>query len=484
MFQINTKEKLAFIQLYEEKLRRKAQRRLIDFIHYLNSEYEAGWFHRELAQALEEFYEQVIRGECPRLMVLAPPQHGKSTLVSQFFPAWAMGKSPHLRFVDASYSASLAERNCAATQQLVLDLKYKEVFPEFRIGKKIESKDEFKKKQNNEIFEVIGDIGYYKAVGAGGSLTGFNYSIGIIDDPFKDHAEAYSALIRENVWNWYSTVFLTRRAPQHGIILVNTRWHDSDLSGRLLEQEPDKWKVLNFKAIATDDEKYRKSGEALHPERYPLAQLTEFRDKYPLFFAAMYQGSPVPESGALFKSEMFEFCHIPNEFDYSFVMADTAYKDQAQNDYTVFSAFGMLKGELFLRDVWRKKINASEVEMPASVFIKRFLPERFRGCYIEPKGHGIYLNQQFPKLGIPIPSDTMIREFYKDRNKNKIERANNAIPYLGNRKVHINEKINEKEELLKEVLSFPRAKNDDFVDTLIDGVRYAFAQKLSILDVL
>lgn len=468
-----------------EEIRSELSRRsLLKFIQTNEPDYEAGWFHRELCSTLEKFYDDVEAGKCPKIMIFAPPQHGKSTCVSQFLPAWALGKNPKLRFVDASYSSSLAEKNCAITQQLVVNEPYQKIFPGFRIGKNVNSEHELKKKQTNGIFEVVGQPGYYKAVGVGGSLTGFSYDIGLIDDPFKDHAEAYSVVIREAVWNWYSTVFLTRKAPKHGIIIINTRWHADDLCGRLLDQEPDEWTVYNFKAIATEDEKHRKLGEALHPERYPLSQLLSFKEKYPLFFAAMYQGNPVPESGALFKTEMFEFCSMPSEFDYSFVMADTAYRDQAQNDFNVFGAFGVKDEELYLIDVWRKKINASEVEGPAATFVRRFMQHTFRGCYIEPKGHGIYLNQQFPKLGIMVPSESQLKEFYKDRNKNKIERANNAIPYLGIKKIHINEMINEKEELLKEALSFPRAKNDDFVDIIIDAVKLAFAHRVGILDVL
>lgn len=111
----------------------------------------------------------------------------------------------------------------------------------------------------------------------GGGITGMGGHIVIVDDPFKDRASADSPTIRQNVWDWYTSTLYTRLAPGGGILVINTRWHMADLSGRLLEAaargEGDHWRVVNFPAIATEDEPHRKAGEALHPERYPLEQL-------------------------------------------------------------------------------------------------------------------------------------------------------------------------------------------------------------------
>lgn len=461
----------------EELDQELARRDLFEFVKYTTPGYQPGWWNEDLCARLEKFYADVEAGLCPMLLISAPPQHGKSQLVSKAFPAWIFGRNPNLRIVNASYAASLAEQNSRDTQRIMEGQEYLDVFPRSWLP----ANPPRGVVRTAEKFEMGRAVkGFYKAVGVGGGLTGSPYDIGIIDDPFKDHEEAYSETLREKVWNWYSTVFLTRRAPKHGLIVMNTRWHDDDLTGRLLTTEAERWTEITYKALATEDEKHRKKGEALHPERYSRKFLEEFQRLYPIFFAAMYQQSPIPESGNQFKPDMFEEGPMPAEFDSTFVMADLAYKDGEQNDMTCFTSFGVKGDQLMIRDVWMERMNADEIEEPACVFIVKEADDAFEGAYIEPKGHGIYLNQKLPKRrpSIPVPHKDAVAAFFKDRNRSKIERANVAVPYLGTRKIRLNEQIHARAELLRQVLRFPFAKHDDFTDTVIDGIKKAFAKKL------
>lgn len=454
-----------------------ARRDFFEFVKYLDPHYIEGWWNRDLCQRLQTFYEDFKAGKNPQLLIAAPPQHGKSMIVSKFFPAWLFGKNPNLRLANASYAANLAEQNSRDTQRIMESERYRLVFPVSWLPQN-PARGVLRTIEKFEIGRFF--KGFYKAIGIGGGLTGNPYDIGTVDDPFKDHEEAYSESIRQKVWDWFVSVFLTRRAPKFGLIVMNTRWHDDDLSGRLLNQEKSQWREITYKAIATENEPHRKKGEALHPERYGLKFLEPIRDRYPTFFAAMYQQTPIPQSGNQFKPSMFEYGPMPVEFDLTFIMADLAYKDGQQNDCTCFTSFGVKKDQLMVRDVWMERINADEVEEPACVFINAQLGLQFEGAYIEPKGHGIYLNQKLPKRrpSIPVPQEERIKEFFKDRNRSKVERANVAVPYLGTRKIVINEKINDRENLLRQVLRFPFAKHDDFADTLIDGIKKAFAVKL------
>lgn len=181
---------------------------------------------------------------------------------------------------------------------------------------------------------------------------------------------------------------------------------------------------------------------------------------------------------------MFEFTDLPYEFDWTFIMADTAYKEKQENDFTVFTSFGVYKNELFVRDVWRRQIKSSDVEALVEPFIRKQMQYGYRGTYIEPKGHGIYLNQAFARKSLMIPGETMIKEFYSDRRFEKVERANNVVPHLFHVKVKINKQIPMKEELLAECLIFPKGKHDDFVDTLVDGLKMVYGTSIGILDVL
>ena len=61
--------------------------------------YTPNRFHAHLAGVLER---AVARGR-GRIIVQAPPQHGKSRMVSSDFPAWFMGKHPDAPIIAASY---------------------------------------------------------------------------------------------------------------------------------------------------------------------------------------------------------------------------------------------------------------------------------------------------------------------------------------------------------------------------------------------
>ena len=318
----------------------------------------------------------------------------------------------------------------------------------------------------------------------------------IIDDPHKDAKEADSQTKRDNVWEWFIATALSRVEDDSRILVNMTRWHDDDLVGRLLLQQKEKgdhafpWMTLNLPAIRTNLEREddpRDIGEALWPWKYNEDRLRRIEATAgPRWWSALYQQDPVPASGGLFTQDMFDFVSVANiKWKYRFAMADTAYKDKQENDFTVFTVFGVDENDdLYVIDVWRKRIKAKDIEKPVVVFLTSYMGYEFRGCYIEPKGHGIYLNQKLPTMGVVMPSDTMIEKFFQDRKWDKVQRANNAIPFLGNRKVHINEKINDKTELLNEVLRFPRAAHDDFVDTVIDGIKFTYASSYGILDVL
>lgn len=279
----------------------------------------------------------------------------------------------------------------------------------------------------------------------------------------------------------------------NGLVSHNTRWHEDDLAGRLLElMKKDKnaiqWDILLLPAIkASEDnlEDKRNIGEPLWPEKYNLDQLNAIKSSIgPRAWTSLYQQNPRIDGGGFFTAEMFKIEAVPTNFDYTFIIADTSYKDNHDSDYTVFCHFGVKNNQLYVNDLFRKQIKASEVEHPGEVFIRKHQSYNFRGSYIEPKGHGIYLNDIYARKGLMIPGESRIKEFFADRRLNKVERASNAVPHITNRQVIINENIIQKDEILAEVLAFPKGTHDDFVDCLVDGIKFTYGQSLSILDVL
>lgn len=286
---------------FKEAIRQEgARRKMLSFASYMQPSYKWNWHHNDIADALDKFF----KGEIKRLMLFLPPQHAKSTFTSQLFPAQALGKNPDLKIILGSYSASLAESMNRIVQRHIDSPEYANLFPQTKLqaaganGKYV---------RNAEQFDIVDHDGYLKAVGVGGSTTGKPADIFIIDDPHKDREEARSALISQKVWDWYTDVVYTRLHNNSGVLLIQTRWDDMDLAGRLLKQmeqsmqrgdtDYEKWTVLCFPAIKENDSNPndpRKVGEALWPEKHNLQRLNIIKNQSLRTFQSLYQQNPQP----------------------------------------------------------------------------------------------------------------------------------------------------------------------------------------------
>lgn len=479
--------------LKKEIIKAKARTDILAFTLHTKEDYEIGWHHKKLAAKLNAF----VRGEIQYLMVFMPPRHGKSELVSRRLPAFLHGWYPDAEIMAASYLDSLAGDMCIDVQNIIDSKPYQELFPETKIWPPGTSY--VKGTRNSSEHHIVGRKGKYRGQGVGGSFTGKGANFIIVDDPIKGRETADSAAFREKLWNFYNNDLFSRletnlKTGRKGQVLITqTRWHEDDLSGRLLDlmkKDPNavQWEIVDFPAIRVDmdnPDDPRQIGEALWPEKYSVEQLNQIKSSAgPRAWSSLYQQNPVPDGGGLFNDKMFEFVDLPSQFDWSFIMADTAYSEKQEADFTVFTCFGVIGEQLYIRDVFRKQMKSSDVEKEVEPFIRKFLGYGYRGTYIEPKGHGIYLNQAWAVKGLMIPGETEIKEFYSDRRFNKVERANNVVPHLANRKVLINKALANKEDLVAECLGFPKAKHDDFVDTVVDGLKKIYGRAISILDVL
>lgn len=275
-------------------------------------------FHQVLADKLQAGYEKLKAGHDVRMIIEAPPQHGKSTEVSELFPAWVMGKEGW-PVICASYAMSLAERKSQRARDIVASEVYRWIFPESGLSENSTSKEYWENK--------IGAS--YKAVGRGGGLTGNPGKILLADDLIADKQEAESEKVREDAWDWWNTVFYTRKQEVSMIVLVETRWHLDDPAGKLEEQQKkaeerglkkgtyDEWEQLTFPAIPDEDlyidgKLFLKAGEALSPARFSKAAL--IRTKNALIdsgkiadWAAMYQQQPIISENATFRKAWFKY---------------------------------------------------------------------------------------------------------------------------------------------------------------------------------
>ena len=281
-------------------------------------------FHTVYYRVLEAF----AAGHIPRLIVTMPPQHGKSVGAATLLPAYLLGLDPDLRVAIASYSASLASKFNRRVQRILESSEYGELFPATTIKQGGKPANYLR---TAEEVEIVGCRGGLLSVGREGSLTGNRVDCFILDDLYKDAMEANSPLVRENCWEWYTSVVRTRMHNRSRELIVFTRWHDEDLIGTLMRREPvvcmteweqlaelpsGAWLHLNFEALKTSEPSGldpRAPGEALWEEQHGAALLAEKRRLDPLQFECMYQGHPAAREGLLYGTGFAEYERLPHE---------------------------------------------------------------------------------------------------------------------------------------------------------------------------
>ena len=402
------------------------------------------------------------------------PTHN-SEIISRNFPAYALGRNPNLKIVGTSYSANLAEQFSRSIQRIIDSKEYQAIFPNTYLNGSNVRTDVRGYIRNVDAFEMVGNKGFYKAVGVGGSLTGTPVDIAIIDDPVKDALEAYSPIYRERVWDWYTSVLLTRLHNDSKQLFIMTRWHDDDLAGRILKREADKWKVLSIPAIreTLDDGNNfdsRKVGEALWPKRHSLERLLDAQRRSPRFFSALYQQHPSVEGGNIIKEawfnhiSLFEFKKKRRNEAVTFFV-DTAYTEKTTNDPTGILGSCMIGNNIYI--VCAKKVNMKFPELC------RFLPSYVRdngygegsSVRIEPKANGIsVIDQLYESTDLNVVSTPSPKE-------SKETRLNAASPYVESGRVYL-VGGDWNDTFIDEVCGFPAKPHDEFVDLLCYSLDY------------
>lgn len=384
-----------------------ARRKLIAFTQQTFPAYRANWHHEVLADALDQF----IDGPITRLLVFLPPRYGKSELVSRRLPALILGRNPDARIISCSYGAKLASRNNRDVQRIIDDARYAELFPDTRLfGKNIRTVAQGTFLRNNDIFEIIGHRGYYISAGIGGAITGMGADYALIDDPIKNRLEANSETFRDNIWEWYTSTLYTRLEENARVLVTMTRWHEDDLAGRLLQQmsadpEADQWTVIRFPAIKDEpDIPYdpREPGEALWPDKYPVARLATIKATVGSSeWEAVFQQRPAPAEGGMLKRGWWQFYRTPPaRFDEVIQSWDMSFKDTKSSDFVVGQVWGRRGAEKFLLDQVRARMDFPTAAQ-AVVLLSAKWPEA-RAKLIEGKANGpaviAYLTKRIPGL--------------------------------------------------------------------------------------
>lgn len=438
----------------EEQKRRADQLSLVTWCEQALAPYghKPAAHHKLLIAELE----QVERGHTRKLMVFMPPGSAKTTYGSVLFPPWFMSRHPNSTVIGASSGSMLADRISGLVQSKIRE------FPDLLKYKlKTENVQHWRSDNGCE----------YRSAGAGGLITGFRSDLTIIDDPVKSRKEADSLTIRDAIWNWYNADVIGRARPDARTVIIMTRYHEDDLAGRLLQTDPEGWRVISLPAVAgSDDALGRQPGEwlwedddygfgrSLRSKRAALEAAGSLRD-----WESLYQQNPRPGEGALFKAESFGIVVVPpisRQVVRAWDLAATEAIGGRDPDYTVGVKLSRLdSGRFIVLDVTRFRGNPRVVTENIVNTAKMDGKSVKIGLPQDPgqagKAQVHYLVSQLAGFQVQVSPETGAKETRAMPMASQVEAGNvSLVEARWNR------------AFLEEVSGFPSVAHDDQVDAL------------------
>jgi predicted phage terminase large subunit-like protein len=456
--------------------RRRGRRTLAGYISYTNRKYKRSAFSDMVCAAIDQFIEDVQSGKRPILVLQAPPQHGKSEIVSRKLPAYLMGRFPFLRIAGASYSDMLAGTMAQDVRRNLATDEHSKLFPV------VKDKRRYDVNRTGE-FTTPGGEGSYLGVGVGAGLTGRPVDIGIIDDPVKNQQEALSPVTKEGHWNWYQSVFTTRLSENSGQIIMATSWAEDDLPGRILMEfaGSPRLRVLRFPAINDPDEAGYNPDLPLGPLVPQLHSLEKLLETKQLFsdywWAALYQQTPKSLGGNVFKEDGIQYYlpkDLPEKFDNMIASWDCTFKDTDGTDFVVGQVWGKKSANSYLLAQIRARMSFTKtVEAVEELHVAW---PRARKILIEDKANGPAvidtLKAHVPGI-VPVEPDG-----------SKLARAHAVTAYWEAKNIWLPHPDIAPwvKGLTSELTAFPAAANDDQVDALSQALRelYPLIGKMNI----
>lgn len=445
----------------------------------INPKMKLGWFQRDVAYELMQFREDMIAGLRPKLVVEAPPQHGKSDIVTDFL-SWFSGHHPDLKTIYTSFSKRLGVRANKKLQRIFDGDKFQKCFPALRIDETSTSIVKGKKVRNTELIEYHNHDGSFRNTTVLGSITGESLDLGVIDDPLRGRKDANSQLKRDTAWDWLMDDFFTRFSEQAGLLAILTRWHPDDPIGRMIAQFPDV-KVLKYPAMAESgiplmarDPRKPGSDEALFPE-HKSKEFLLIRKKAmaAASWQSLYQQNPIQLGGEIIKSAYFKRFAMHPKIPHRHIYADTAMKTKEANDYSVLQCWGLGEdGRVYLLDLLRGKWEAPELKRRAVDFWQKHkglespILGKLRVMKVEDKASGTGLIQDIRQSAtLPIKGI--------ERATDKLTRVMDVLSYIEAGMVCIPESADWVSDFLAECEAFTADDthaHDDQIDPMCDAI--------------
>lgn len=372
--------------------------------------YKHSPFSARVCAGIDRFVDDLIAGKRPVLELTAPPQHGKSSLISRCLGPYLFGRLAaelgQVRVACASYALKLARRNVRDAKSIMSSPEYRAIFPAASlIG--------YRGVSTSEEFDVPGGS-HLQGVGVGGGITGFSVDVALIDDPTKDAMQALSPDVQDNIEAWYESVILTRMQERSGLVLIGTPWSANDLLARVrrkLKDDP-RFTLLSFPALNEPSEigyVPELPEGPLVPQLHSRAKLLEMKSAMShMWWAAMFQQTPLAEFGAIFSRERVQYyrkADLPQQFVQVVIAVDATFKDGQASDYVFAGVWGKTASDdVYLID-WRREKLAFMATASAIVDLKRKHPRANR-VLIEDAANGAALVDMLKKhipglIGVP-----------------------------------------------------------------------------------
>jgi len=337
---------------------------LIEFCKRMQPDYKVGRHHRILANKLMALED----GSADRVCVNIPPRHGKSQLVSIFYPAWFLGRNPTKKVMMVSHTTDLAVDFGRKVRNLIDVDDYKEIFPDVSLA--VDSKSAGRWNTN------FG--GEYFACGVGSALAGRGADLLLVDDPHSEQDIINGNFsVFEKAYEWFTFGARTRLMPGGRVAIVQTRWHMDDLTGRVTNdmvknELADQYEIVEFPAILdADDENGKPIKKPLWPEFFDLAALERTKASMPAFqWNAQYQQQPTAEEASIIKREWWGIWphDNPPSVEYVIMSLDAAAEKHNRADFTALTTWGVYFNEnenahhLILLDSIKERLEFPELK--------------------------------------------------------------------------------------------------------------------------
>lgn len=429
-----------------------AQTTFMGFVNYMWPAFINGRHHQIMAEA----FEKIARGDLKRLIINMPPRHTKSEFASFLLPAWFLGQFPEKKIIQTAHTGELSVGFGRKVRNLVDSEDYKEVFPKLQLRADSKAAGRWSSNQGGEYF----------AIGVGGAVTGKGADLLIIDDPHSEQeGQSADPSVFDRTYDWYTSGPRQRLQPGGAIVVVMTRWHMRDLTGKIIKSSTqrlgvDEWEVIEFPAIMP-------SGKSLWPEFWKLEELEALRSELPSSkWNAQYQQNPTAEEGALVKREWWQIWEKDRPPPCEFVIQswDTAFLKTERADYSACTTWGVFykpddggraQPNIILLDAYKERLEFPELKKKAYELWTEMQPDAF---IVEAKAAGMPLIFELRAMGIPVA------EYTPSRGNDKIARVNAVADLFASGNVWVPE-TRFAEEVIEEFAAFPAGEHDDLVDS-------------------